>query len=356
MPASQPPNAPSGPLSQLRRRVERGVRTAWYGGQYLLTQRMFGDGTRTGEAPAPYRAAQPTRAAVRGALRTLNARDEADVRDGLLPPLAPITPGSVVSAIAAARTYLRDVPKVAKRREARAGTEVKDKAPSHLPTYYRQNFHYQTDGWMSEDSARLYDVQTDVLFTGTTDLMRRAGLAEVRRLGGGDSGHWVDLGCGNGRFDQSVLAAASGDLRLTGVDLSAAYLTHAEKALPSERLGQVTFLEANAESVPLDDQAADVVSAVYLFHELPPRVRETVACEIVRLLKPGGLFLLVDSLQTGDYPDFDRYLEAFPRIFHEPYYSSWCALDSDALFAKAGLEPVTTRLAYLSKAKVYRKL
>ena len=32
------------------------------------------------------------------------------------------------------------------------------------PRYYMQNFHYQTDGWMSEGSAELYDFQVEVLF------------------------------------------------------------------------------------------------------------------------------------------------------------------------------------------------
>ncbi|HAE93237.1 MAG TPA: class I SAM-dependent methyltransferase, partial [Hyphomonas atlantica] len=44
-----------------------------------------------------------------------------------------------------------------------------------------QNFHYQSGGWFTEDSADLYDTQVEALFTGTADAMRRAALAEISR-------------------------------------------------------------------------------------------------------------------------------------------------------------------------------
>ena len=66
------------------------------------------------------------------------------------------------------------------RRQARAG------APRRLlpgseryPAYYLQNFHYQTDGWLTADSARLYDFQVETLFLGSADTMRRQVLPYV---------------------------------------------------------------------------------------------------------------------------------------------------------------------------------
>ena len=38
--------------------------------------------------------------------------------------------------------------------------------PALYPAYYLQNFHYQTDGWMSAESARLYDFQVETVFLG----------------------------------------------------------------------------------------------------------------------------------------------------------------------------------------------
>jgi hypothetical protein len=41
------------------------------------------------------------------------------------------------------------------------------------PAYYLQNFHYQTNGYLSDLSANLYDIQVDILFNGSADAMRR---------------------------------------------------------------------------------------------------------------------------------------------------------------------------------------
>ena len=41
------------------------------------------------------------------------------------------------------------------------------------PQYYRRNFHYQSDGYLSDNSANLYDLQVDILFNGVADAMRR---------------------------------------------------------------------------------------------------------------------------------------------------------------------------------------
>ena len=40
------------------------------------------------------------------------------------------------------------------------------------------------------------------------------------------------------------------------------------------------------------------VTCVYLFHELPGDVRRAVAAEMARVLRPGGLVVLVDSIQA----------------------------------------------------------
>jgi hypothetical protein len=40
---------------------------------------------------------------------------------------------------------------------------------SHYPPYYLRTFHWQTDGWLSQRSARLYDASVEFLFGGTAD-------------------------------------------------------------------------------------------------------------------------------------------------------------------------------------------
>jgi ubiquinone/menaquinone biosynthesis C-methylase UbiE len=114
-------------------------------------------------------------------------------------------------------------------------------------------------------------------------------------------------------------------------------------------------IQAQAERLPFADASLDAVSCIYLFHELPPRVRETVAREIARVLKPGGVLAFADSLQACDAPDLGRLMEAFPVFFHEPYYASYQAQDLDALFTGAGLSPSARDQAFLTKAILFEK-
>ena len=58
---------------------------------------------------------------------------------------------------------------------------------------------------------------------------------------------------------------------------------------------------------------------MYLFHELPEAVRRRAVSEFARVLRPGGLLVLTDSVQLGDRPGLERNLDVFGN-FNEPYY------------------------------------
>ena len=94
---------------------------------------------------------------------------------------------------------------------------------------------------------------------------------------------------------------------------------------------------------------------IFLFHELPPDVRRAVAREIGRVMKPGGLFVFVESLQPGDEPDYDGLLEIFPALFHEPYFESYLEEDLEALFGEAGLVVESTTNAFFAKVMAFRR-
>ena len=165
----------------------------------------------------------------------------------------------------------------------------------------------------------------------------------------------LDVACGSGRF-LGQLVQAFPAMPMTGCDLSQAYLNEAARFLHGRR--NISFQQANAEALPFADGSFDVVTCVYLYHELPHEVRRRVTFEIARVLKPGGLFVFVDSLQWGDVEGYDGMLEAFPQRFHEPYYTDYLADDlaePDGLFAHAGLKPEDSFPAFFSKIAVCRK-
>jgi ubiquinone/menaquinone biosynthesis C-methylase UbiE len=292
--------------------------------------------------------------AVQGSLRRAyleafekDARDVAaglyPVEDGLVRPSA---------ALREAADFIADAFEVDRRRRRGDGVEVRDAVDSSAyPNYYRQNFHYQSGGWFTEESARRYDAQVEALFSGTAGAMRRRGLSLLAK-------HWrgrdhrdariLDAACGSGAFLKD-LKDAFPRAAIAGLDLSEAYLAQARK-----RTG-LGGIKANVEALPFADLSLDAVSCVYLFHELPPRVRPVVAASLARVLKPGGVLVFVDSVQPTDTPDLARLLEAFPVYFHEPYYGSYAETDLAALFANAGLRVIGEDRAFLTKALLLEK-
>ena len=223
------------------------------------------------------------------------------------------------------------------------------------PRYYLQNFHFQTGGWMTEDSAQLYDMQVDVLFYGTANAIRRQALVPLHEVFARRDQRQlklVDVGCGTGRFLDFVKQAWP-RLPCLGIDLSEPYLHEARRHL--RRWSWLKLAVANAEALPLPDASQDAVTSIFTFHELPPDVRRIVLHEFARVLKPGGRLVLVDSLQRGDRPDYDGLLELFPQNFHEPYYASYIEEDFGAIATDCGLIHTRNVNAFVSKVMVFDK-
>jgi len=186
-----------------------------------------------------------------------------------------------------------------------------------------------------------------VLFGGGAAAMRRQALVPLREAlqrpmaQGGRGARLLDIGCGTGAFLREVKRNHP-RLAVTGLDLSAPYLAVARRRLAP--WSRVALIEAAAEAMPFAAAELDIVTCLYLFHELPARVRRAVVAEIRRVLKPGGTLILVDSVQTGDEPDYDAILDYFPFAFHEPYYAGYLTEDLDRLM-RPGFIPEQRSLA-----------
>tara|TARA_R110000787_G_scaffold39066_6_gene98120 strand:+ start:3138 stop:4208 length:1071 start_codon:yes stop_codon:yes gene_type:complete len=344
--------------ARARYAAEQGVRSAWYGAQMTAARRSASGFNRPGEPKFAPSRGTPDMAALRKAYFNLFIQDRLNVEAGLYPAPNDLRLRDLPNALKSARAFREDVAEVDRRRQSRDGTEIRQDLPENsnrYPEYYTQNFHYQTGGWFTDESADLYDTQVEALFTGTADAMRRAALAEIsRELKGRDQRtvNLLDLACGNGRFLSRVMSVFP-RLRASGLDLSPSYTDAARKRL--SRWPQVGILHEAAEAVPLPDAGKDIVVSVFLFHELPPDVRGKVLAEVSRILKPGGLFILADSTQFGDYPEMDGLLEYFPHGFHEPYYEGYLSWDLAAACTGAGLAKERETLAFLTKVTTWRK-
>ncbi|KCZ88902.1 hypothetical protein HJO_15334 [Hyphomonas johnsonii MHS-2] len=344
--------------ARARYAAEQGIRSAWYGAQMSAARRKASGFNRPGEPTFSPTRGTPDMAALRKAWFDLFIQDRLNAEAGLYPPPHDLRVRDLPRALKSARAFREDVAEVDRRRLERNGTEIRETLPegsNRYPDYYRQNFHFQSGGWFTDESAQLYDTQVEALFTGTADAMRRAALAEIsRELKGRDQRgvQLLDLACGNGRFLSRVMGIYP-RLQARGLDLSPSYTEAARKRLA--RWPQVEVLHEAAEAMPLADSSLDIVVSIFLFHELPPEIRTRVLSETARVLKPGGLFILADSTQFGDYPEMDGLLEYFPHGFHEPYYETYLAWDKAAACETAGLVKERETLAFLTKVTTWRK-
>jgi SAM-dependent methyltransferase len=243
--------------------------------------------------------------------------------------------------------------------------------PTPFPQYYRRNFHYQTDGYLSDDSANLYDIQVEILFNGTADPMRRRVLAPLKqgleaiataKAGSRDGKNApstlgrmrvLDVACGTGRT-LKMLQATLPDVSLFGLDLSPAYLRKANQTLQSSpTLPQL--VQGQAEDMPYRDDYFDGLTSVFLFHELPGPVRQQVLEECFRVTRPGGILVICDSIQLPDIPAFEPMLLNFPELFHEPFYRDYIQDDLVQRLSHAGFQDITTTVHFFSKYWVARK-
>jgi ubiquinone/menaquinone biosynthesis C-methylase UbiE len=104
----------------------------------------------------------------------------------------------------------------------------------------------------------------------------------VRWLAGTGPHDVVDLGAGTGKLTRSLVALGH---RVTAVEPSVEMLEQLRSAVPD-----AVAVEGSAESIPLAEASADVVTAAQAFHWFDQLV---ALREIARVLRPGGRIALV---------------------------------------------------------------
>ena len=349
------------PMSRLATRLAYAAtqlpRMAWYVGHGIVLRRLAEEARRReGTAARPAGGARgPDSRRLYADMAGLLARDLANVEAGTY-PLPADHDGALPLLLNRSRLFFADLPAVHERRRSGRHQEVLTaETRNRRPSYYLQNFHFQSGGWMTEESAQRYDTQVEVLFKGTANVIRRQALPPLHEvIAGRDQRRLrlIDIGCGTGRFLDFVKQSWP-RLPCLGIDLSEAYLGEAKRHLGRWR--RMSLLVAAAEALPVPDESCDAVTSIFLFHELPPKIRRAVFRECARALKPGGRLVIVDSLQLGDEPDYDGMLELFPQNYHEPYHAGYLREDFGRMAADCGLVHVRDVNAFVSKVMVFDK-
>ncbi len=96
----------------------------------------------------------------------------------------------------------------------------------------------------------------------------------------------LDLCCGSGQATQFLVKYSQ---NVTGLDASPLSLQRARRNVP-----QAEYVEAFAEEMPFAENEFDLVHTSVALHEMESQQLRKIIKEVYRVLKPGGVFTLVD--------------------------------------------------------------
>jgi len=145
----------------------------------------------------------------------------------------------------------------------------------------------------------------------------------------------LDIGCGGGRTLQK-LAAAAPQGHLCGIDHSEASVAASAKLnAAAVARGRVEIRHGSVSELPWPDATFDVATAVethFFWPNLPGDVRE-----VLRVLKPGGRFILIAEVYRGSGKAAAQMME---KYVHVAGMTLLTADEHRALLADAGFADV----------------
>jgi ubiquinone/menaquinone biosynthesis C-methylase UbiE len=144
----------------------------------------------------------------------------------------------------------------------------------------------------------------------------------------------LDLGCGAGH---TALAFAPKVAEVVAVDLAEAMLAEGRRLARERGIGNVDFRLGDVEQLTLPDASFEVVTSRFSAHHYP--APERALAEVVRVLRPGGSFLLVDSVAPEAH-GCDSFLNAIEVLRDLSHVRDHRVSEWEAMFAAAGLTPV----------------
>lgn len=155
----------------------------------------------------------------------------------------------------------------------------------------------------------------------------------------------LDIATGGGH---TALAVAPHVARITVTDLTPRILEKAREFLLSQGVTNAVFQEADAEALPFEANSFDRVTCRIAPHHFPDMAQ--FVREVARVLKPDGIFLLIDCMAPSD-PELDRFDNRVEK-WRDPSHGRSCTVEEWQTFLKeAGLNIEQTE--FFRKAHMY---
>jgi ubiquinone/menaquinone biosynthesis C-methylase UbiE len=160
----------------------------------------------------------------------------------------------------------------------------------------------------------------------------------------------LDIGAGTGLLFEHLQSTYM-PKRIVALDISESMLSIAKK----KRMAKPTLLTAiisSATSIPFDSNYFDIAFCINAFHHFPDH--EKVLVEIARVLRNGGIFVLLDLSLDGQLRKV--WAKINKQAFKEPYAKYHTTSELKLHLKNAGLKIVHTQnLMYFAKIHVIKK-
>jgi|BarGraIncu01122A_1022018.scaffolds.fasta_scaffold40900_1 ubiquinone/menaquinone biosynthesis C-methylase UbiE len=161
--------------------------------------------------------------------------------------------------------------------------------------------------------------------------LRKAQSSLISLLNIKENMNFLDIGCGTGWAIGQVAKLVDYKGSFYGVDLSPRMI---EKAKENFKVNNnFHFINANSESIPLDDNLFDIIICTNSFHHYlnPNKAMK----EIFRLLKPDGKIFILDP--TADYW-FIKIIDKIIKLIEPGHVKIYSTKEFESLLINAGLK------------------
>ncbi len=155
---------------------------------------------------------------------------------------------------------------------------------------FRKLFHFPAPAFF----GRILDSNYRKKVQPPAKLIERSGIKQGMKV--------LDLGCGSGAFTVDTARVVGENGKVYALDVEPKMLKQLEKKLAkpeNQDIKNIETINKSAYELPFDDNFLDVVYMVTVLQEIPDKQRALK--EVIRVLKPGGIFAVTELLPDPDY-------------------------------------------------------
>jgi SAM-dependent methyltransferase len=244
---------------------------------------------------------------------------------------------------------LRDLKSFLQRKDQKNSSDLSGITfEEDCPEYFKRNYHYQTDGYLSYPAAFRYDHQIEILFLGTGHIMRKVAYSVLLDVLQGDESV-LEFGAGTGTSGHQfkmLFPRTRLDILEPGRDL----LSYAKDIYPDSFHRIIPgFMEQFKTS-----EQYDCIFSCFVMHEIPVEFWDAITRAIKACLRPGGHLLIIDSQQNNDKAEHQFALDQFAEDFYEPYFPEFREKSLEEYFQHQGFQLMLKEEVLFSKALLFR--